>query len=965
MAPRRQAAPLAPPPPPQQPAWLTPHIQKLPEPLALLRTNWKWAAFGQFFFTFNHLFNMEDVTLDAIEDDLHHNTSLVLPRVMQRLLWTLTYDRKSTSNAWQNVLRRQYAKRDPAANPIGPDPSLATRNGSASRHNTAEPSASHDNSSPAPHITHSTDDVKMDESSAHVDMSASDPANIPTEATTEDVKPDAEERVDEHADAVTAPADSVKASEEVPEDVQSTEESKDWLQLPMLEKLDCLHLLTEWQFQNPSRLRQLMKSDDETATWRIEPIGYDVKKNAYWFIGADRLWIQRAIPRPPRSKTLKRKRAAAPPTKTARNNKRSPAKRPRVESDPPAASKSRASSSRKPTGRTKRETPKAATPPAGGRGGSRAAKAQANIKLDAQAKELAELQRQAQLNGARSTGTRISSRLRGRDEDEEWQQVPDEWLTVDDVETGGRRAATNGRSTRSSVRHAVGADKTRTTVATENARAAAKRRRAPESDEEDEESDAEDEKAMDSDGVSELTELSDDEGEEEQDESHLDGAQDEEQAVPQENNEPAEQPLPEGFVEWETIAVTLDEWEHVADPFENATHYLEKALYKALTKGIVPFVVEDLRAVERKRQIEEAVVHRKRSSRIAVKESEKEEARLEARRRAEEREKNSRAKRHEARQTKEEERGRDARESAREQRKREREEREERAQREQDEKELAERAKAEEAQRKPAAGDTPAKANGSARSRSSRKRKITTGIPASEITLLPAPSAGTRTPEWELDCEVCLRRGINIDDGIPMMCCGSCSRWQHITCHDRLDVAAGRPKRDWNAVDFVCNKCRVRQQEYAYAAQQQQQQQQAYYGAAAARPAYAPHQYAIGQPGAYAYGNGWTPAAGAGTPPYAGAYHNGHAAGYTGQPAYGHYQHQAPYAPVVNGALANGTNPAGGSGIANGTYLGQAQPDSAKWAMHTPPAPPPVQNPYTQTYAESSRYLHTQPGYGV
>lgn len=28
-----------------------------------LRTQWKWAAFSQFFFTFNHLFAMNDVSL--------------------------------------------------------------------------------------------------------------------------------------------------------------------------------------------------------------------------------------------------------------------------------------------------------------------------------------------------------------------------------------------------------------------------------------------------------------------------------------------------------------------------------------------------------------------------------------------------------------------------------------------------------------------------------------------------------------------------------------------------------------------------------------------------------------------------------------------------------------------------------------------------------------------------------------
>lgn len=45
------------------------------------------------------------------------------------------------------------------------------------------------------------------------------------------------------------------------------EESTDWLDLPMLAKLDSMYLLTEWQFHNPIRLRSLMKTDDETAQW--------------------------------------------------------------------------------------------------------------------------------------------------------------------------------------------------------------------------------------------------------------------------------------------------------------------------------------------------------------------------------------------------------------------------------------------------------------------------------------------------------------------------------------------------------------------------------------------------------------------------------------------------------------------------------------------------------------------------
>lgn len=76
--------------------------------------------------------------------------------------------------------------------------------------------------------------------------------------------------------------------------------------------------------------------------------------------------------------------------------------------------------------------------------------------------------------------------------------------------------------------------------------------------------------------------------------------------------------------------------------------------------------------------MEEAVVHRKRSSRIAIKETEKEQAREAAKKKAEEEEKQSRAKRMEAR-AKKEEAERQKRDKERERRRLEREEREERA----------------------------------------------------------------------------------------------------------------------------------------------------------------------------------------------------------------------------------------------------------------------------------------------
>ena len=73
-------------------------------------------------------------------------------------------------------------------------------------------------------------------------------------------------------------------------------------------------------------------------------------------------------------------------------------------------------------------------------GRGRAAKAQANIKLDAQAKERAAFQRDSTTFRAskkevvstpwpgRPVGTRVSRRLRG-DVEDGWQPVPEEWLS--------------------------------------------------------------------------------------------------------------------------------------------------------------------------------------------------------------------------------------------------------------------------------------------------------------------------------------------------------------------------------------------------------------------------------------------------------------------------------------------------------------------------------------------------------
>ncbi|KAF5392324.1 hypothetical protein D9757_001368 [Collybiopsis confluens] len=739
--------------------------QSLHENLAILRKHWKWAAFSQFFFTFAPMLAMDDVTIKDVEDDLYLGSSLVLPRIMVKLLYTLSYDRKVNLHNWQTTLRRQHNKRNPKLNPIGPEPFK-----------------------------------EMDDSRYIYQAISPEPESIQNQndgaAATDGPGQLASTEQDEtsklkYEDSSLDPATRQQSLANDPSsDDSSQQESKDWLSLSMLEKLDSLFLLTEWQFQSPHRVRTLMKTDDDQASWRIEPIGYDAKRNAYWLIGADRLWIQRVPPKPPRpppKKSLKRKRATI--------------------SKPPPTKRARTQTTAK--GRKARSKPLPATPSntSSGRHG-RAAKDQANLKLDAQAKQLAELNRQAGLlatsprnassrgkaaespsrvassRTARPLGTRISARLRGAQDEDEWQVIPDEWLQDDNddeyqggMSTRSRRALSPSRSIANS-------------------------------------------------SMSDLTELSDESDEKAESEEDEDGEEEEEESENQEDDqveqeveqEEAKESLPQDFVEWETIAVTLFEWEHIAERWNSATHYSEKALYKVLTNHIIPVIEAELREADAQRQKEEAVTHRKRSSRLAIKENEKEEARLAVRQKVEEEEKMSRSRRLEMRQQREEAE-REKRETAREQRRKERETREQKEAKEAEERERKEREK----ERKERDRTERTRTRASSKREASNPSSVSNGAVLlhhlnSNVRSVSGSAQGSRssrTPagdDWELDCEICNRHGINLDDGVPLMCCGLCAKWQHIPCHDRADMQAGRSRRNWDQVEFICRQCRVNNQ---------------------------------------------------------------------------------------------------------------------------------------------------------
>ncbi|KAG8880976.1 hypothetical protein FRB97_000300 [Tulasnella sp. 331] len=644
MPPKRVVQPKQQPstPPDTVPEELSPNVQ-------YLRTQSKWAAVCQYITTFMPAIGVPDYTVQMLEDDLGDSTFTILPKLMHKMLYTLTLDRRINAETWQIYLRKQHIKRNPDTNPLG-----------------------------------------------------------------------------------------------------SEDEPIEWVSLPIESKLDVLHLVTEWPFSNPTRVRGLMNDDDNYATWRAEPIGYDVKKNAYWFIGGERLWIQRTHALPPRlKKSIPKRRGprkAAAAEVSAASKKRGrpvkpvlppPAPQPDQEQDPPVRRSKRAAAaeSSSPSKRSK------------------------------------------------VVGTRVSTRIRGRELEDEWQPIPDEWLENSSPapsDEGRRGRRSNGTSRKST--------------------------------------------GLDDDSDSELTELSDaelPETETRSDEAKTnsepaDAELEAQPAKPEERAaEDAPWPPPDdpNFIEWETLCITLEEWHQVTERFKGSTSMYEKSLYKRLTQDIVPWVTEvweerdrehqkQLRAL---RQVEE-VVGRKRSSRLAVLQSQKEREDAEAAAKVEAEVKMDRAQRMEHRERLQAEE-RERREKEREDRKREREIK----QIQEEEEELA-KAKAEE--------EAEALAKAIAEGRVSNQNgvgghAINGGAGRRVRRTKTAPNAtaaatnGTASPSdaWELACEVCHKKGWNVDDGKVITACESCGKWQHTECHDQADERIGRQKRNWDAVEFFCKAC--------------------------------------------------------------------------------------------------------------------------------------------------------------
>ncbi|EPQ26128.1 uncharacterized protein PFL1_06336 [Pseudozyma flocculosa PF-1] len=535
----------------------------------------------------------------------------------------------------------------------------------------------------------------------------------------------------------------------------TAEEPRGWDRLSLDDKITCLHNLCEWQLQDPERFRKLVKSEEDTTTWRVSPIGWDAEDNAYWLFDDNRIWIQRPAPPPPQPAAK-----ARPPAKKG-------SKRARAEA---AAAKRAAAAAKSTPSRSAAKKAATATPASGSRSSPRKRGRVSEVESDSGSPTPSKrgrgdhgkvLARQPPRRGTRTSARFSRGGEFGSSSDSELSDPPDD---DQDAKPEEAEAAQDG------------AEEAEPAVAIEV---------------EDVREEGEDAKA----GTKAAAEVDD-------------GVADAAQADDPEADE-------DGWIEFETIVITRADWLEFAARFAKSKDLNERNLHSFVNHDILPTVLAAFDEQDRQRALEAALANRKRSSRIALKESEREERERDREARARMEEKMARL-----RQEDEEKRAREEEEAkaqrSREDRIREREERiharereaEERAIREEIERERRERDREERKRRREeinANGGIPPPEEATATPEPAQRGTPSLGDAAA------AAAEDDEEENWELNCEVCGKAGINPpDEGKEIVCCETCGVWQHVRCWNKFDrhVLGRKKNRDWANVDFYCTRCR-------------------------------------------------------------------------------------------------------------------------------------------------------------
>ncbi|KAI9206795.1 uncharacterized protein BJ171DRAFT_496980 [Polychytrium aggregatum] len=253
---------------------------------------------------------------------------------------------------------------------------------------------------------------------------------------------------------------------------------------------------------------------------------------------------------------------------------------------------------------------------------------------------------------------------------------------------------------------------------------------------------------------------------------------------------------------WSLVCGTSVEWTEFPKQFENSRYTVEKELYAVLVESVLPQVVEEMMEEEKKILLQEALLNRKRSSRLQDRELER--MAIDARKKEEEAVLTARLKEEERQ--RQELLARQQQLKAREERLLRREKKLESLRIEREKKLLKKQAGTETGAVEVAVVSEPPESEiavqiDAQRRQSSRRRSQRPDPEVFDETLTE--------DAWYFDC-VCGVYGERLDDGKTMIECERCHVWQHLDC--QIAHQGGNPDDEddmkrWEAAQFICETC--------------------------------------------------------------------------------------------------------------------------------------------------------------
>ncbi|KAJ3107021.1 hypothetical protein HDU97_004990 [Phlyctochytrium planicorne] len=243
--------------------------------------------------------------------------------------------------------------------------------------------------------------------------------------------------------------------------------------------------------------------------------------------------------------------------------------------------------------------------------------------------------------------------------------------------------------------------------------------------------------------------------------------------------------LAEEYGRWSVECITIQDWLSFPDKFSNSRNQSEKKFYQFLTVHALPQVLPDLEEKEKKKKQQEAILNRKRSTRLQMREV----SRLEEEKIALfDRDRRIKGKSNGGFDSMDDEMW-DSSEDTRRLRRRK-------------------------------TNPPPPKVDPAVERelRAARRRGDTAYVPKereerSRRKVETEEHVSTNGDEaepsnWYFRCS-CGLEGENLDDGLPMIACGQCQRWQHVRC---AALEEGLPEDtsqdEWEHRDFLCASCR-------------------------------------------------------------------------------------------------------------------------------------------------------------